>query len=72
MFRIRQTDKGQLMFPEIALELLLTFRPDDDNYRIASHKFIMITAQLRHVRAAVRSDEAAVKNQQHILFATKI
>ena len=49
-------------------ESLGFFRSGNDNFRIQFYKFIIILAQLRHVRAAEWSKKSAVKNHHHIFF----
>jgi len=68
MVGVRQTDKRQLFFLPVLLKRLCVFRPGDEDLRIQRNEFIIIPAQLRHVRAAERSDKTAVENQHHVLF----
>ena len=68
MFGIRQTDKRQIFFCPVIPESFDFFRPGNDDFRIQIYKFLIILAQLRHVRAAEGSEKSAVENHHHIFF----
>ncbi len=69
---VRYADKWQSVLFPVICEGLLVFRPENQNLRVLSHKLIVVKAQLRHVPLAERSEEAAIKNQQHILSTLKV
>jgi len=68
VFGIGQAGEGQVVLAEIIGELLGVFRTDDENGRVAFAKLFINLAQLRHVRAAERSLETTVENQQNVLL----
>jgi hypothetical protein len=47
-------------------------RANSDNLSISFYKLLIIATQLRHMPAAERSDEAAIKYQNDILFTLEI
>ena len=72
MLGVRQADKGQIVFSPIITECVSIIRPDDHNFSLILHKTVIFLAQLRHVRAAERSHEAAIEDQDDIPFAIEI
>ena len=65
---VGQTAEGQAFLCEVVRERLGVFAPENENGRVPFHKLIVVPAQLRHVRAAVWSGEAAVEDEQDVLF----
>ena len=72
MFGVWQAAERQPVLFEIAFELLDPFRPHHQNGHILFDKPLELLTQLRHVRTAEGSGEAAVENQQHILAPPKL
>lgn len=70
MFGIRQPDEGQVIFLPKFGKGFLIFRANDQNRGVDLLKFCKVLAQLRHMRAAEWSDEAAIKYEQEIAFFT--
>lgn len=68
VFGVGQTDKRQFFFLPVFLKRPGIFRPGNHYFRIQLDEFLIILAQLRHVRAAERSKKSAVKNHHHVLF----
>jgi len=72
VFGIGQTDEGQRLLMPIVSKRAGIFGTDHNHFDVAGHKFGIVLAQLRHVRAAERSGEAAVKDQKDILPTPEI
>jgi hypothetical protein len=58
---VGQAGEWQVVLGEIIGELLGVIRADDEDGRVAFAKLLIVLAQLRHVRAAEWSLEAAVE-----------
>ena len=69
---VGQAGEGEFVDLEIGGELCGVFGADDENGRVALTKFIIVLAQLRHVRAAEGSLEAAVKDEEDVLFLFEV
>ena len=67
MLGIWQAGEGQFVPLPIILEALGRFRPNHQDFRFGSLEFRIVEAQLRQVRAAVGSGEAAVEHQDDLL-----
>ena len=64
--RFRQADERQVMLRKITGEGGSILRTDYQDAGLALFKFCNILAQLRHVCAAERSHEAAIKDQPYV------
>ena len=69
VIRIGQTDKWQIVLFPIVPKDFGFFRSRDQNVRVQFQKSVVIPAQLRHVRAAERSQKPPVKNDQNIFLS---
>lgn len=72
MIGVWQADVRQFFFLPVIAEGVSIFRANNDNFSMSVGKFIVITAQLRHVPAAVRSGKTAIKDEYDVLFTAKI
>ena len=59
---IGQAGEGKVVVSKVFAEGGGIFRSDDQYDRILFYEFLLILAQLRHVRAAERSDTAAIEH----------
>jgi hypothetical protein len=67
MLWVGQAGEGErLLFPR-ALKRAWPVRPDDENLGAPRDKIGIILAQLRQMRAAVRSDKAASEHEHDVL-----
>jgi hypothetical protein len=67
--RVRQADEGVCAAPPVIDEGVSFVRADHDNFSAPLDELLVVTAQLRQVPPAVRSEETAVKDQHHVLFS---
>jgi hypothetical protein len=72
MLGVGQTDEWQFMIGPIILKEMLAFWANHDDLRVALNKLLVISAQLRHVLFAERSEEAAIEDQYNVFLAAKI
>jgi hypothetical protein len=72
VFGIWQTGKGQLMLAEIVGKFTGIFGPGDQNHHIPLDEFLLISAQLRQVRAAEWSVKAPVQDQQDVFLSLEL
>ncbi len=66
---IGQADKGVAVILPETLESLFVFRPDHQDLGPGLLELRSILMQLHHVPAAIRSHEATVEDQHHMLLA---
>jgi hypothetical protein len=64
VLRVRQASEGQVIFPEVPGESRGILWTDHKDVSRSPFKLGKVLAQLRHMRAAERSDKTAVENQQ--------
>lgn len=72
MLRVGDAGEGHLVLQPPVGKRLLIFGPDGDDYGVPLDKLRIIAAQLRHVPLAEGSAEAAVKDQNNVLFAPEV
>ncbi len=68
MVGIGNADKRHFVIMPPPGESCGILRTDGNYFSIALNKFLVVLAQLRHMLPAMRSKEAAVKDQKDILF----
>lgn len=72
IFWVGQADERKVMFLPVCGKGQCIFGANYHDFDILFQKFVVLTAQLRHVPLAVGSKKAAVKNQEYVLFLFKI
>lgn len=60
------------MFTKVACKLVGVFGANNNNVGVAIFKFVMVSAQLRHMRLAIWSEEAAIENEQDVMILVKL
>lgn len=71
MVRVGQPDKRVLLVTPGTNYLGVIFGANNHNLRIVINELLIIVAQLRQVRAAVRSGQATIEHQHHVLLSSK-
>jgi hypothetical protein len=72
MGRVGYADERHTVLVPPVCEITCVFRTDRDYLSAAIHKLLIVQAQLRHVPAAIWSEEPPIENQNNVLFAPKV
>jgi len=68
---IGEADEGKIVVAPIRSKGWCAFGPNDDNLALSIDKVLIVLAQLRQMRSAKGSEEAAVENEEHVFAATQ-
>jgi len=71
VFRVGQPAEGQFVLREVVRELRCTLRSDDEDDGTMPRELLVVLTQLREMRTAERSHEAAIEYQEDVPVAPK-
>jgi hypothetical protein len=71
VIRVGNSDEGQLLLAPVSFKCQSVFRANNHHFGLATDKFLMVLAQLRHVPPAEGSHKSPVENQDQV-FMTRV